>query len=123
MKKKQLKTMEESNLRIEVCEHTNKPIVQEKFGEEWVCIHEDTRKQELNNIKQVLNKMKKYLIKVWETEQDRDTGESFIAEIITNKQEAIEKAEKMYYKQDFSAIEVIDENDAVILHLSTNEEE
>ena len=38
-------------------------------------------------------------------------------------QEAIEKAEKMYYKQDFSAIEVIDENDAVILHLSTNEEE
>lgn len=28
----------------------------------------------------------------------------------------------MYYKQDFSAIEVIDENDEVILHLSSNEE-
>ena len=123
MEKKQFEIMEESNLRIEVCEHTNKPIVQEKFGKEWVCIHDETREQELENIKQVLNKMKKYSIKVWETEQDRDTGESFIAEIITNKQEAIEKAEKMYYKQDFSAIEVIDENDAVILHLSTNEEE
>ena len=47
--------------------------------------------------------MKKYSIKVWETEQDRDTGESFIAEIITNKQEAIEKAEKMYYEALYSA--------------------
>ena len=32
MKKKQFEIMEESNLRIEVCEHTTKPIVQEKFG-------------------------------------------------------------------------------------------
>jgi len=121
MTNEQLEIMEKSNLRIEVCEHTNKPIVQEKFGEEWVCIHEDTRKQELDNIKQVLRKMKKYSIKVWETEQDRDAGESFIAEIIQGLKEAIEKAEKMYYKQDFSAIEVIDENDKVILHLSSNE--
>jgi len=65
----------------------------------------------------------KYSIIVWETEEDRDAGESFVAEILTNKQEALEKAEKMYYKQDFSAIEVIDENDEVILHLSSNEEE
>ena len=65
----------------------------------------------------------KYSIIVWETEEDRDAGESFVAEILTNKQEALEKAEKMYYKQDFSAIEVIDENDEVILHLSSNEED
>ena len=64
----------------------------------------------------------KYSIIVWETEEDRDAGESFVAEILTNKKEALEKAEKMYYKQDFSAIEVIDENDEVILHLSSNEE-
>ena len=65
----------------------------------------------------------KYSIIVWETEEDRDAGESFVAEILTNKQEALEKAEKMYYKQDFSAIEVIDENDEVILHLSSNDED
>jgi hypothetical protein len=64
----------------------------------------------------------KYSIIVWETEEDRDTGESFVAEILTNKKEALEKAEKMFSKQDFSAIEVIDENDEVILHLSSNED-
>lgn len=45
--------MEKNNLRIEVCEHTNKPVVQERFGEEWVCIHDETREEELENIKQV----------------------------------------------------------------------
>lgn len=48
----------------------------------------------------------KYSIIVWETEEDRDAGESFVAEITTNKQEALEKAEKMYYKQDFRLLKL-----------------
>jgi hypothetical protein len=77
-----------------------------------------------NSVKEMVDggEVGKYSIIVWETEEDRDAGESFVAEILTNKKEALEKAEKMYYKQDFSAIEVIDENDEVILHLSSNEE-
>ena len=50
--------MEENKLRVEFCEHTQTKVVQEKFGEEWVCIHEDTREQELesiNKVKQQLN--------------------------------------------------------------------
>jgi len=50
--------MEKNNLRIEVCEYTNKPVVQERFGEEWVCIHDETREEELENIKQVKKLLK-----------------------------------------------------------------
>lgn len=45
--------MELDNLRIEVCEHTNRPVVQQKFGEEWVCIHDETQEEELENINNV----------------------------------------------------------------------
>jgi hypothetical protein len=48
----------EDKIRIEVCEHTNKPVVQERFGEEWVCIHDETREEELENIKQVKKLLK-----------------------------------------------------------------
>ena len=55
---KSIKIMEKNNLRIEVCEYTNRPVVQERFGKEWICIHEDTREQELENIKQVTELLK-----------------------------------------------------------------
>lgn len=55
--------MEINNLRIEVCEYTNKPIVQQKFGDEWICIHDGSREEELENIKQV-----KKLLKLWKTD-------------------------------------------------------
>jgi len=45
--------MEVDNIRIEVCEYTNRPVVQERFGQEWVCIHDETEKEELENIKKV----------------------------------------------------------------------
>jgi hypothetical protein len=50
---KQLEIMELDNLRIGFCEHTNRPVVQEKFGEEWVCIHSETEEQELEDIKEL----------------------------------------------------------------------
>ena len=39
------------NLRVGICSHTQTEVVQQKFGEEWVCIHDDTREQELENIR------------------------------------------------------------------------
>ena len=49
--------MEENKVRVAVCEHTQEEVVQEKFGDWWICIHEDTREQELENI----NKLKQQL--------------------------------------------------------------
>jgi hypothetical protein len=45
------------NLRIHFCEYTNREVVQEKFSDEWICIHEETEEQELENIVNV-NKLK-----------------------------------------------------------------
>lgn len=50
--------MEANNIRIGFCEHTQNEVVQEKFGEEWVCIHDETRNEELENIKQVKKLLK-----------------------------------------------------------------
>ncbi len=65
---------------------------------------------------------RKYLVKVWETEEDRDIGESFIAEFFEDKNEAIAYANKLYLKNDFACVEVEDENDETILHLSSDED-
>jgi hypothetical protein len=46
--------MEENKIKIGFCEHTQNEVIQEKFGEEWICIHEDTRDQELESIKHYL---------------------------------------------------------------------
>jgi hypothetical protein len=46
--------MKEDKLRIKVCEHTNRPVVQQKFGEEWVCIHDETKEEEEENINKYL---------------------------------------------------------------------
>ena len=43
------------NIRITVCEHTNKPVVQEIFNNEWVCLHGDTEQDDLELIKQIEN--------------------------------------------------------------------
>jgi hypothetical protein len=45
--------MKDNKVRIGFCEHTQTEVVQEKFGEEWVCIHEDTREKELENIRKI----------------------------------------------------------------------
>lgn len=48
-------TRKVQKIKIGFCEHTQTEVVQEKFGDEWVCIHDETREQELENIKQQLN--------------------------------------------------------------------
>ena len=41
-----------NKIRVCVCEYTNKPVVQERFGDEWVCIHGDSEQEDLELIKQ-----------------------------------------------------------------------
>lgn len=47
--------MEDNKVRIGFCEHTQNKVVQEKFVDEWICIHEDTREQELATIKKLFD--------------------------------------------------------------------
>ena len=42
------------NVRVVICEHTGKPVVQERFDEEWICIHGDTDKEDM----ELVNKIK-----------------------------------------------------------------
>lgn len=44
--------MNTDNLRISVCEHTQKEVVQQKFGEEWVCLHEETEEEDLRSVEE-----------------------------------------------------------------------
>jgi hypothetical protein len=55
-----------------------------------------------------------YYIKIWETELNRDQGESYIAEILQDKNEAIEQAKKYYYRQNYACIEVENQNGELI---------
>lgn len=41
------------NVRVSICSHTNKLVVQEKFGKEWVCMHGENEKEDLKLIKKV----------------------------------------------------------------------
>lgn len=49
----------EDKVRIGFCEHTEAEVVQERFGDEWVCIHDETRQEELENIINVKEQLKK----------------------------------------------------------------
>jgi lactam utilization protein B len=42
------------NVRIVICEHTGKPVVQERFDKEWICIHGDTDQEDM----ELVNKIK-----------------------------------------------------------------
>jgi hypothetical protein len=39
-----------NNIRVCICEHTEKPVVQGKFGNEWVCLHGDTEQEDVELI-------------------------------------------------------------------------
>lgn len=51
----------------------------------------------------------KYIIKIWETEVDRDLGESFeYLKDFNDKEEAILKAKKLMNNNDYASLEVVD---------------
>lgn len=43
------------NVRVSICSHTNKLVVQEKFGKEWVCMHGANEKEDLELINKITN--------------------------------------------------------------------
>ena len=41
-----------NKIRVCVCEHTNKLVVQERFSDGWICMHGDNEQEDLELIKQ-----------------------------------------------------------------------
>lgn len=68
--------------------------------------------------------MKKYLIKIWETEELRDSGQSDIIEVdITSIKEAIAKAKKIMEEQQYASLEVQDNEEQQSIYFCTPIEE
>jgi hypothetical protein len=44
------------NVRIVICEHTGKPVVQEKFDKEWLCLHGDTDQEDMELVNKLNRK-------------------------------------------------------------------
>lgn len=65
-----------------------------------------------------------FSIKIWETEEDREEGESFIyLEIYTNREKAIEYAKRIISRQGYAYIEVISDNTDLVVFGSDGLEE
>ena len=65
-----------------------------------------------------------YTIKFWETEEDRDEGNSnihFPSKGVdrSDRSEMIAEARRLYDKQDFVSVEVEDEESQAVFHIST----
>lgn len=52
----------------------------------------------------------KYYIKIWETQEDREQGNPFLANTTTNKEEAVKIAETLFYRNNYAMIEILTEN-------------
>ena len=65
--------------------------------------------------------MKEYIIKIWEDEERRNIGESDIIAVgIENLKDAISKAKKIMEEQNYSSIEVQDNDERVNVKTSGN---
>ena len=65
-----------------------------------------------------------YIIKIWETEEMRDLGESDIIETnIQSLEEAINKAKKIMEEQNYASLEVQDEEEQNSFYFCTSREE
>ena len=64
----------------------------------------------------------RYKVVVWETEEDRDMGESIVISILDDKEYAIDRAKHLYRKFGHAAVEVIDSNDELVFHISDDED-
>lgn len=60
-------------------------------------------------------------LRIWESESDRNMGEAFTREVESNTLEgAINEAKNLYYRHDYAAVEVEDENEMCLFHISTD---
>lgn len=67
---------------------------------------------------------KRFSLKIWETEDDRETGDTFsYTPEDTSLEGAIMEAQRLFYKMNYAAIEVIDdedENEEEYYHISND---
>jgi len=65
-----------------------------------------------------------YEVEYWETEEDRDTGEGQMymlsEEEEISKEKSIERAKNLFSKQNFAAVEVLDEDGSAIFFISND---
>jgi len=61
-----------------------------------------------------------YIIKYWETEEMRDMGISEIFSIEKDLNETINKVNKLFNDENFSCIEIENENGDTLYHLSND---
>ena len=60
--------------------------------------------------------MKKYIVKIWESEVDRNQGFADIHEEYSSLDNAVEEAKEIY--DNYACVEVIDKNDKCYFHRS-----
>lgn len=64
-----------------------------------------------------------YTIRYWVSEAHRDQGESDILDSYEDRNAAIEYAQHAYYSGDLACVEVEDEHEQAVYHLSSDGEE
>ena len=62
-----------------------------------------------------------YDVKIWETEDDRNTGNAYIDENFSDADKATSYANKQFELMEYACVEVQDESGDTLLHLSNNE--
>lgn len=58
--------------------------------------------------------MTNYIVKYWETEEDREQGNSEIFATTNDKTTAIEQAEKLFWRNSFACVEVQTETETYL---------
>ena len=68
--------------------------------------------------------MKEFLIKIWDSEEDREQGISDIIETgITELSEAIKRAKRIFENESFSCVEVQDQDETETFFMKDSSEE
>ena len=61
-----------------------------------------------------------YKLRIWATEEDRDMGEAFTQPSKDNLEGAISDAKNLFYRLNHAAIEVENELENCVFHISTD---
>ena len=64
-----------------------------------------------------------FSIKVWETSEERELGESFIVDIKDSLDEAVSEADRYFHSQNLAAVEIEDAGGNILYHISEDSPE
>ena len=128
----QFRNYDEANDFYEAALVGNKYHAVKLKGRDYSDVDIDTSKEDFDGeylvLKQTNKEERKYELKGWMTEEDRDMGESESLGMFDSLQEAKRKADVAFYRQGYQAVEVLEYNpvgdDYVVYFLEEpNEEE